>query len=248
MYFRYIIICLYICLTSLSAQSTNLESQTESSDLDSIETPQDKARELYLLRGQYYHDVLLKKEQEQENKSKNGLFVGVSLGTSGITINKGTTIQYDGMIASSVHPLAFGVMGGYLHFIGKAPMGIRVYGQYLGAFNISPSIKDSVSMNLLSVNIDLVGEIPIGFSEGYFFGAYIGIGAGVNFYNQETKRTNGTTLKIEDNHAGSVINIGLSVTLNHSHRIEAGIKTLPKAIGVNYSFSVVYLASYQYLF
>lgn len=193
-----------------------------------------KEKELYFLRGRYYQ-LLYEKSQELKNKTKHGWFAGVSLGTSQMEINKNRGF------GEELNPFAFGINGGYMRFLGAAPMGVRVYWQYLAALNASPNIPDSVSSHLFSFNIDMVGDKAIGGEEGYYLGVFIGMGAGVNLYKQS-----GVQSKIT---IGPVLNIGVSATLKYHHRIELGIKTPPNISNqASYFLGTMYITSYQYLF
>lgn len=195
-----------------------------------------KQKELYFLRGRYYQ-LLYEKSQELKNKTKHGWFAGVSLGTSQMEINKNRGF------GEELNPFAFGINGGYMRFLGAAPMGVRVYWQYLAALNASPNIPDSVSSHLFSFNIDMVGDKAIGGEEGYYLGVFIGMGAGVNLYKQSgTQREDKITI-------GPVLNIGVSATLKYHHRIELGIKTPPNISNqASYLLGTMYITSYQYLF
>lgn len=195
-----------------------------------------KEKELYFLRGRYYQ-LLYEKSQELKNKTKHGWFAGVSLGTSQMEINKNRGF------GEELNPFAFGINGGYMRFLGAAPMGVRVYWQYLAALNASPNIPDSVSSHLFSFNIDMVGDKAIGGEEGYYLGVFIGMGAGVNLYKQSrTQREDKITI-------GPVLNIGVSATLKYHHRIELGIKTPPNISNqASYFLGTMYITSYQYLF
>lgn len=195
-----------------------------------------KEKELYFLRGRYYQ-LLYEKSQELKNKTKHGWFAGVSLGTSQMEINKNRGF------GEELNPFAFGINGGYMRFLGAAPMGVRVYWQYLAALNASPNIPDSVSSHLFSFNIDMVGDKAIGGEEGYYLGVFIGMGAGVNLYKQSrTQREDKITI-------GPVLNIGVSATLKYHHRIELGIKTPPNISNqASYLLGTMYITSYQYLF
>lgn len=195
-----------------------------------------KEKELYFLRGRYYQ-LLYEKSQELKNKTKHGWFAGVSLGTSQMEINKNRGF------GEELNPFAFGINGGYMRFLGAAPMGVRVYWQYLAALNASPNIPDSVSSHLFSFNIDMVGDKAIGGEEGYYLGVFIGMGAGVNLYKQSgTQREDKITI-------GPVLNVGVSATLKYHHRIELGIKTPPNISNqASYFLGTMYITSYQYLF
>lgn len=195
-----------------------------------------KEKELYFLRGRYYQ-LLYEKSQELKNKTKHGWFAGVSLGTSQMEINKNRGF------GEELNPFAFGINGGYMRFLGTAPMGVRVYWQYLAALNASPNIPDSVSSHLFSFNIDMVGDKAIGGEEGYYLGVFIGMGAGVNLYKQSgTQREDKITI-------GPVLNVGVSATLKYHHRIELGIKTPPNISNqASYFLGTMYITSYQYLF
>lgn len=195
-----------------------------------------KEKELYFLRGRYYQ-LLYEKSQELKNKTKHGWFAGVSLGTSQMEINKNRGF------GEELNPFAFGISAGYMRFLGAAPMGVRVYWQYLAALNASPNIPDSVSSHLFSFNIDMVGDKAIGGEEGYYLGVFVGVGAGVNLYKQSgTQREDKITI-------GPVLNVGVSATLKYHHRIELGIKTPPNISNqASYSLGTMYIASYQYLF
>lgn len=195
-----------------------------------------KEKELYFLRGRYYQ-LLYEKSQELKNKTKHGWFAGVSLGTSQMEINKNRGF------GEELNPFAFGINGGYMRFLGAAPMGVRVYWQYLAALNASPNIPDSVSSHLFSFNIDMVGDKAIGGEEGYYLGVFIGMGAGVNLYKQSgTQREDKITI-------GPVLNVGVSATLKYHHRIELGIKTPPNISNqASYFLGTMYMTSYQYLF
>lgn len=195
-----------------------------------------KEKELYFLRGRYYQ-LLYEKSQELKNKTKHGWFTGVSLGTSQMEINKNRGF------GEELNPFAFGINGGYMRFLGAAPMGVRVYWQYLAALNASPNIPDSVSSHLFSFNIDMVGDKAIGGEEGYYLGVFIGMGAGVNLYKQSgAQREDKITI-------GPVLNVGVSATLKYHHRIELGIKTPPNISNqASYFLGTMYITSYQYLF
>ncbi|RDU53069.1 outer membrane beta-barrel protein [Helicobacter sp. MIT 01-3238] len=195
-----------------------------------------KEKELYFLRGRYYQ-LLYEKSQELKNKTKHGWFAGVSLGTSQMEINKNRGF------GEELNPFAFGINGGYMRFLGAAPMGVRVYWQYLAALNASPNIPDSVSSHLFSFNIDMVGDKAIGGEEGYYLGVFIGMGAGVNLYKQSgAQREDKITI-------GPVLNVGVSATLKYHHRIELGIKTPPNISNqASYFLGTMYITSYQYLF
>lgn len=195
-----------------------------------------KEKELYFLRGRYYQ-LLYEKSQELKNKTKHGWFAGVSLGTSQMEINKNRGF------GEEINPFAFGINGGYMRFLGAAPMGVRVYWQYLAALNASPNIPDSVSSHLFSFNIDMVGDKAIGGEEGYYLGVFIGMGAGVNLYKQSgAQREDKITI-------GPVLNVGVSATLKYHHRIELGIKTPPNISNqASYFLGTMYITSYQYLF
>lgn len=195
-----------------------------------------KEKELYFLRGRYYQ-LLYEKSQELKNKTKHGWFAGVSLGTSQMEINKNRGF------GEELNPFAFGINGGYMRFLGAAPMGVRVYCQYLAALNASPNIPDSVSSHLFSFNIDMVGDKAIGGEEGYYLGVFAGVGAGVNLYKQSgAQREDKITI-------GPVLNIGISATLKYHHRIELGIKTPPNISNqASYFLGTMYITSYQYLF
>lgn len=195
-----------------------------------------KEKDLYFLRGRYYQ-LLYEKSQELKNKTKHGWFAGVSLGTSQMEINKNRGF------GEELNPFAFGINGGYMRFLGAAPMGVRVYWQYLAALNASPNIPDSVSSHLFSFNIDMVGDKAIGGEEGYYLGVFIGMGAGVNLYKQSgTQREDKITI-------GPVLNVGVSATLKYHHRIELGIKTPPNISNqASYFLGTMYITSYQYLF
>ncbi len=224
---------IYLCVIPLFAES------------NTNDTEQEKQKQLYFLRAQYYQ-FLLKKAQEQENLIRNGWFIGAILGTSQININLNSSYALDRTLPASINPLAFGVSGGYLRFIGFSPMGVRIYGQYIGAFNFSGNVTDSVNTHLVSFNIDLVGDLPIA-KEGYYLGAYVGIGAGVQTFSQ-TRQNSINDVAISRLNVGSVINVGISITLDFRHRIEAGIKVPPNVYNESYSFGLMYLAGYQYLF
>ncbi|OBV29832.1 hypothetical protein BKN38_04670 [Helicobacter sp. CLO-3] len=224
------------------ANANALNPEPTEQDIQAMQA-QEKQKQLYFLRAQYYQ-YLLQKAQEQENISKNGWFVGALLGTSQINSQTNVTTGADSTrtIDTSINPLAFGVMGGYLRFIGTAPIGVRAYGQYLGAFNFASGIEDSISTHLTSFNIDVVGDLPIAM-EGYYIGAYVGVGAGVQTFSQR-----GAGAAVSGVSVGSVINCGLSVTLDFKHRLEAGLKVPPSVYNQSYSFGLMYLVGYQYLF
>lgn len=223
---------------SSKSASNALNPQTTEQDAQEA-LIQDKKRQLYFLRAQYYQ-YLLKKAQEQENISKNGWFLGAILGTS--QIDATTRLDSTRTISTSINPLAFGAMGGYLRFIGTAPIGVRVYGQYIGAANFASGIEDSISTHLASFNIDVVGDLPIAM-EGYYLGVYVGVGAGVQTFSQKSASENISAVSV-----GSVINFGLAVTLDFKHRLEAGLKVPPSVYNQSYSFGLMYLVGYQYLF
>lgn len=235
-----------------ATKSTEVKTQKEqekiSKNIDEIEvihgdeeslqqmSKHQKEKELYFLRGRYYQ-LLYEKSQELKNKTKHGWFAGVSLGTSQMEINKNRGF------GEELNPFAFGINGGYMRFLGAAPMGVRVYWQYLAALNASPNIPDSVSSHLFSFNIDMVGDKAIGGEEGYYLGVFIGMGAGVNLYKQSgAQREDKITI-------GPVLNVGVSATLKYHHRIELGIKTPPNISNqASYFLGTMYITSYQYLF
>lgn len=195
-----------------------------------------KEKELYFLRGRYYQ-LLYEKSQELKNKTKHGWFAGICLGTSQMEINKNRGF------GEELNPFAFGINAGYMRFLGAAPMGVRVYWQYIAAINASPNIPDSVSNHLFSFNIDMVGDKAIAGEEGYYLGVFAGVGAGVNLYQQSgSQREDKITI-------GPVLNVGVSATLKYHHRIELGIKTAPNVSNqASYFLGTIYLTSYQYLF
>ncbi len=237
--------------TLLNATSLNQSQNTKSnqtftldvdSTLDSTSEAQkiyQKQKELYFLKGQYYYELQKNTEQAQKNRAKNGLFIGVTLGAMSMQINKDSSLSSDGKLPQDINPISFGLMGGYTHYIGSTPIGLRVYGQYMGLWSTASNITDSISAHLLSFNIDAVGEMPIGYEDGYFLGVFGGVGAGVLLFKQND---------VTATHIGNVFNVGLSVTLNFHHRIEAGVKFPPTALNADHSFSLLYLANYQYLF
>lgn len=145
--------------------------------------------------------------------------------------------------AASINPFVLGASGGYMHFIGAAPMGIRIYGQYLAAWNSSNNIQDSIAMQLFSFNLDVFGDLAIT-DDGYYLGAYAGVGGGLAIFDQRLENI----YKQHQIIVGSVLNFGLSATLAHHHRLEAGVKIPPRAVKENFSFRLMYLVSYQYLF
>ena len=198
-----------------------------------------KEKELYFLRAQYYQ-YLKSQARALENRTRNGAFVGVVLGASNMDI----TLQRLGKpYGASISPFAVGVSGGYMHFIDSAPLGIRFYGQYLTAWNSSNNIQDSVTMQLFSFNLDMFGDLAIA-DDGYYLGAYAGVGGGLAIFDQSLKN-------VYEQHqiiAGSVLNLGLSATLAYHHRLEAGVKVPPSVINENFAFRLIYLVSYQYLF
>ena len=197
-------------------------------------------KELYFLRGKYY-ELLYENSQELKNRTKHGWFAGITAGTSQMEINKNKGLGAD------INPFAFGLSAGYLRFLGTALMGLRVYGQYLVAFNASPSVADKVANHLFSFNVDLVGDKAIGSEEGYYIGVFAGVGAGINLFSQKGGQN------IDKISVGSVLNFGISATLKYHHRLELGLK-IPPSITQNiqnsygYSLGAMYLASYQYLF
>lgn len=194
-----------------------------------------KEKELYFLRGRYY-ELLYEKSKELKNKTKHGFFIGVALGTSQLEINKNQSQQTD------INPLAFGLTLGYLRYLEAAQMGVRIYGQYLGALNASPSVKDKVDSHLVSFNVDLIGEKAIGNEEGYYLGVFAGMGAGINFYQQKSHQ------QIRKINIGPVLNFGVSATLKYHHRLELGIKIPPSVSNESYSLGAMFFASHQYLF
>ncbi|WP_317372350.1 outer membrane beta-barrel protein [Helicobacter canis] len=198
-----------------------------------------KEKELYFLRAQYYHH-LKSQARALENRTRNGAFIGVVLGASNMDI----TLQRLGKpYAASINPFVLGASGGYMHFIGAAPMGIRIYGQYLAAWNSSNNIQDSITMQLFSFNLDVFGDLAIT-DDGYYLGAYAGVGGGLAIFDQRLENI----YKQHQIIAGSVLNFGLSATLAHHHRLEAGVKIPPSVVNENFAFRLMYLVSYQYLF
>lgn len=235
-----------------STKSNNPPNKKTTQDIDEIEvihgdesslqelSQHQKEKELYFLRGRYY-ELLYEKSQELKNRTKHGWFAGITASTSQMDINKNKGLGAD------INPFAFGLSAGYLRFLGTALMGLRVYGQYLVAFNASPSVADKVTNHLFSFNVDLVGDKAIGSEEGYYIGVFAGVGAGINLFSQKGGQN------IDKISVGSVLNFGISATLKYHHRLELGIK-IPPSISQNiqdnygYSLGGMYLASYQYLF
>lgn len=253
MCFKHIWLIIFSCSISIALHADTTSSaqkqdraqkwsQDNSTEPDEFNEP-NKQKELYLLKGQYHYQVLAQQEQNKENTERSGVFVGVHIGTMSIDINKGSSLTTDGKLPQSIHPVAFGLSGGYMHFINNSSIGLRAYGQYLGAFSFAADIQDSVNSHLLSFNLDVAGDLAIGYEKGYFVGMYMGVGAGALFYNQHS-----TSEKIEDIVVGSVINLGLSATLKYHHRFEFGVKFPPSVFYSNYSLSTIYLAGYQYVF
>ncbi len=203
------------------------------------ESSADSSKQLYFLRAQYYHH-LKSQARTLENRARNGAFVGVILGASNMDI----TLQRLGRpYPAAINPFVLGASGGYMHFIDSAPMGIRVYGQYLAAWNSSNNIQDSITMQLFSFNLDVFGDLAIT-DDGYYLGAYAGVGGGLAIFDQRLEN-------VYRNHqiiVGSVLNAGISATLAYHHRLEAGVKLPPSVINDNFAFSLMYLVSYQYLF
>ncbi|MGX3044251.1 outer membrane beta-barrel protein [Helicobacter sp. T3_23-1056] len=199
-----------------------------------------KEKELYFLRGRYY-ELLYEKSQELKNRTKHGWFAGITAGTNQMEINKNKGL------GAEINPFAFGLSAGYLRFLGTALMGLRVYGQYLVAFNASPSVADKVTNHLFSFNVDLVGDKAVGSEEGYYIGVFAGVGAGINLFSQKGGQN------IDKISVGTVLNFGISATLKYHHRLELGVK-IPPSITQNiqddygYLLGAMYLASYQYLF
>lgn len=199
-----------------------------------------KEKELYFLRGRYY-ELLYEKSQELKNRTKHGWFAGITAGTNQMEINKNKGL------GAEINPFAFGLSAGYLRFLGTALMGLRVYGQYLVAFNASPSVADKVTNHLFSFNVDLVGDKAVGSEEGYYIGVFAGVGAGINLFSQKGGQN------IDKISVGTVLNFGVSATLKYHHRLELGVK-IPPSITQNiqddygYLLGAIYLASYQYLF
>ncbi|ETD26674.1 hypothetical protein HMPREF2087_01059 [Helicobacter canis NCTC 12740] len=218
-----------------TAQSLNNSARDSSSNHDQT----NKEKELYFLRAQYYHH-LKSQARALENRTRNGAFIGVVLGASNMDI----TLQRLGKpYAASINPFVLGASGGYMHFIGAAPMGIRIYGQYLAAWNSSNNIQDSITMQLFSFNLDVFGDLAIT-DDGYYLGAYAGVGGGLAIFDQRLENI----YKQHQIIAGSVLNFGLSATLAHHHRLEAGVKIPPSVVNENFAFRLMYLVSYQYLF
>ncbi|MDL0079462.1 outer membrane beta-barrel protein [Helicobacter zhangjianzhongii] len=203
------------------------------------ESSTDSSKQLYFLRAQYYHH-LKSQARTLENRARNGAFVGVILGASNMDI----TLQRLGRpYPAAINPFVLGASGGYMHFIDSAPMGIRVYGQYLAAWNSSNNIQDSITMQLFSFNLDVFGDLAIT-DDGYYLGAYAGVGGGLAIFDQRLEN-------VYRNHqiiVGSVLNAGISATLAYHHRLEAGVKLPPSVINDNFAFRLMYLVSYQYLF
>ena len=221
--------------TILSDSQVSLEKPTPKPNHDQT----NKEKELYFLRAQYYHH-LKSQARALENRTRNGAFIGVVLGASNMDI----TLQRLGKpYAASINPFVLGASGGYMHFIGAAPMGIRIYGQYLAAWNSSNNIQDSITMQLFSFNLDVFGDLAIT-DDGYYLGAYAGVGGGLAIFDQRLENI----YKQHQIIAGSVLNFGLSATLAHHHRLEAGVKIPPSVVNENFAFRLMYLVSYQYLF
>lgn len=204
-----------------------------------LESSTDSSKQLYFLRAQYYHH-LKSQARTLENRARNGAFIGVILGASNMDI----TLQRLGKpYPAAINPFVLGASGGYMHFIDSAPMGIRVYGQYLAAWNSSNNIQDSITMQLFSFNLDVFGDLAIT-DDGYYLGAYAGVGGGLAIFDQRLEN-------VYRNHqiiVGSVLNAGISATLAYHHRLEAGVKLPPSVINDNFAFRLMYLVSYQYLF
>ena len=221
--------------TILSDSQVSLEKPTPKPNHDQT----NKEKELYFLRAQYYHH-LKSQARALENRTRNGAFIGVVLGASNMDI----TLQRLGKpYAASINPFVLGASGGYMHFIGAAPMGIRIYGQYLAAWNSSNNIQDSITMQLFSFNLDVFGDLAIT-DDGYYLGAYAGVGGGLAIFDQRLENI----YKQHQIIVGSVLNFGLSATLAHHHRLEAGVKIPPSVVNENFAFRLMYLVSYQYLF
>ena len=225
-----------------SAENKKVDSSNNIQAKDSspkAESSADSSKQLYFLRAQYYHH-LKSQARTLENRARNGAFVGVILGASNMDI----TLQRLGKpYPASINPFVLGASGGYMHFIDSAPMGIRVYGQYLAAWNSSNNIQDSITMQLFSFNLDVFGDLAIT-DDGYYLGAYAGVGGGLAIFDQRLEN-------VYRNHqiiVGSVLNAGISATLAYHHRLEAGVKLPPSVINDNFAFRLMYLVSYQYLF
>lgn len=208
--------------------------------VDSTLSEQEQKKQLYFLRAQYY-EHLRKLAQTSENLSRSGAFVGVVLGSNELEI----TLERNGRkYPVSISPFALGVSGGYMRYIGVAPIGVRVYGQYIAAFGSSNNIGDSVQTHLASFNIDFVGDLAIT-DDGYYLGAYVGVGGGVEAFVQRSRGALESSTRIV---VGSVMNFGLSATLAYHHRLEAGVKVPPSAFGEDFKLGLMYLVSYAYLF
>lgn len=210
------------------------------SGLDAALSEQEQKKQLYFLRAQYY-EHLRKLAQTSENLSRSGAFVGVVLGSSELEI----TLERNGRkYPVSMSPFALGLSGGYTRYIGAAPIGVRVYGQYIAAFGSSNNIGDSVQTHLASFNIDFVGDLAIT-DDGYYLGAYAGVGGGVEAFMQRSYGAPESSVRVV---VGSVMNFGLSATLAYHHRLEAGVKVPPSAFGEDFKLGLMYLVGYAYLF
>ena len=219
--------------------ATAVQGEAEAGFFRKAESSTDSSKQLYFLRAQYYHH-LKSQARTLENRARNGAFIGVILGASNMDI----TLQRLGKpYPAAINPFVLGASGGYMHFIDSAPMGIRVYGQYLAAWNSSNNIQDSITMQLFSFNLDVFGDLAIT-DDGYYLGAYAGVGGGLAIFDQRLEN-------VYRNHqiiVGSVLNAGISATLAYHHRLEAGVKLPPSVINDNFAFRLMYLVSYQYFF
>lgn len=233
---------------SSALESTTTDSgTTDSSTMDSApesspaaQSEQERKKQLYFLRAQYY-EHLRKLAQQSENTSRNGAFLGVVLGAGDmeITLDRGGR-RYP----VSISPFALGLSGGYTRFIGASPIGMRVYGQYISGFGSSNNIGDSVQTHLVSFNLDVVGDLAIT-DDGYYLGAYAGVGGGLQVFMQRPQGAPESSTRVV---VGSVMNFGLSATLAHHHRLEAGVKIPPSAFSEDFKLKFMYLVGYEYLF
>lgn len=243
MFFRFCFILLFGILSAETMQKYNIEYAKQNYGMNEEQARiYAKQKELYFLKGQEY-ELALKKAQILENSKKNGILLGVSLGSFPININKGSSLNINGYTPMLINPLALGLSVAYIKNIADSAMSFRVGGAYLWANAWGSNLdKGSVDTHLLSFTIEMLGERPIGYKDGNFIGFYAGVGIGSVWYNQTINQN------ISNIHAGSIINAGLSLTIDYNNRFEAGIRLAPNTFNTSYDFKTIFLVTYLYRF